>query len=220
MMRNDLDLTLYLIRHGQTQRNVESDIIGQDPSEPLNETGQQQAQKLAARFKKENTNFDYIYTSPYKRTVETTEIVFADQIGLGQQYTTVPALREIYQGDGRGKSRKALYSDKEFVDYCSYVGMSFRFDGKGESLMDVEYRVKKWLEDSILNNAELPANKPLNMAMIGHAMNHKTALHYVMNFDHKICWRIACDNSSITKLRVKDGEWFILGVNDTSHLRD
>jgi len=35
MIRTDLDLTIHLIRHGQTDRNLDGDKIGQDPEEPI-----------------------------------------------------------------------------------------------------------------------------------------------------------------------------------------
>lgn len=67
-------MKLYFARHGQTNSNaqaVNQPITGND--EPLNELGIQQASELAEQLK--NEEFDIILSSPFKRAVQTAEIV-------------------------------------------------------------------------------------------------------------------------------------------------
>ena len=67
-------MKLYFVRHGQTNSNaqaVNQPITGND--EPLNELGIQQASELAEQLK--NEEFDIIISSPFKRAVQTAEIV-------------------------------------------------------------------------------------------------------------------------------------------------
>lgn len=216
-MRANLDVTLDLIRHGKTARNVSSDLIGQDTEEPLNDEGASQARKLASRFKKEGKVYDYVYTSPYKRALETCKIVCTD-FPKGTPITTVKEIREIFQGDGLNKSRKELYTP-EFKEHLEYMGMGFKFTN-GESLYEVEHRASKWLEKEIICNPFTRSDKHLNIAIFTHGMTVKCLLHHVMKFDHTITWRIDVDNTSITSLRLKQGVWFIDCINDCAHLKD
>ena len=66
--------TIYFIRHGQTKYNVESRFVGSTDL-PLSEDGRKQI------FNKwdgvqEHIERDIIFTSPMKRCVETTGIIF------------------------------------------------------------------------------------------------------------------------------------------------
>jgi uncharacterized phosphatase len=63
---------IYVIRHGQTDLNKDRKMQGR-MGLPLNEYGIEQAKVL--RGKLENINFDFVFSSPQERAVQTTEIV-------------------------------------------------------------------------------------------------------------------------------------------------
>lgn len=63
---------LYLIRHGETDWNKEKRYQGAQDI-PLNETGREQAQKVAQQL--ENHRFNAIYCSTLKRVLETAHIL-------------------------------------------------------------------------------------------------------------------------------------------------
>ncbi|SMF79350.1 Fructose-2,6-bisphosphatase [Paenibacillus uliginis N3/975] len=62
---------IYVIRHGQTDLNQERRLQGRRGL-PLNEYGIIQAQNL--RDKLESVEFDYVFTSPQERAIQTAEI--------------------------------------------------------------------------------------------------------------------------------------------------
>lgn len=62
---------VYFVRHGQTKKNIQS--IHQGPEEPLNETGEAQAQKVAGVLSEKQ--IDTIITSPFVRARETAAII-------------------------------------------------------------------------------------------------------------------------------------------------
>lgn len=63
---------LILIRHGETDWNVEGRYQGQaDP--PLNERGRAQAHELADELR--SIELDVLYTSPLRRCVQTAQIL-------------------------------------------------------------------------------------------------------------------------------------------------
>jgi 2,3-bisphosphoglycerate-dependent phosphoglycerate mutase len=69
-------LKLLFIRHAQSVGNQQKRMQGQGEFE-LSEEGKHQAEKLAQRLFTEGRRPTYIYTSPLKRTVQTTEILLA-----------------------------------------------------------------------------------------------------------------------------------------------
>jgi len=84
---------LILIRHGETDWNVEGRYQGQaDPG--LNERGRQQAKQLAEMLAQNPP--DLIYTSPLKRAYETASII-AQKLNIPVYVD--PRLMEIHQGE-------------------------------------------------------------------------------------------------------------------------
>ena len=97
-------MTIYLIRHGQTNGN--RDRIVQTPDTPLSDLGHQQAQQLAQRF--QNISVDSIICSDYLRTQQTSSPLRA----LKQStFTLQPLLRERSFGDLRGKAYDDIDAD-------------------------------------------------------------------------------------------------------------
>lgn len=88
---------LILIRHGETDWNVEGRYQGQaDP--PLNECGLGQAHHLAEELR--GVGLNVLYTSPLRRALQTAQIL-AGTLGLPLQIE--PRLMEIHQGDWQGR---------------------------------------------------------------------------------------------------------------------
>ena len=62
---------IYVVRHGQTNMNKEGRLQGRKGL-PLNAEGIRQAEEL--RGKLEQTTFDYVFSSPQERAIQTAEI--------------------------------------------------------------------------------------------------------------------------------------------------
>lgn len=89
---------LWLVRHGQTDWNVEKRIQGHTPTD-LNAAGRRQAAGLANYFSR--STFAGVYSSDLPRALNTARII-ADRLGLSVSTTT--ALRERNLGLYEGKT--------------------------------------------------------------------------------------------------------------------
>jgi broad specificity phosphatase PhoE len=132
---------LCLIRHGQTDWNLEGRYHGQSDV-PLNENGRTQARALAQQL--QGQAFVAIYTSDLQRARETAEIIAAV---LHLPVTLEPRLREINQGEWEGqladviKLRYAELWQQRILDPTN-----IRPPG-GETVEEVAWRVYAALND-------------------------------------------------------------------------
>lgn len=73
------NLTIYFVRHGQTDTNVQGLMVGQSGSPALTETGKDNAHKLGEGLS--NIRFDAAYSSELERAYDTAGLVLE---GAGQ----------------------------------------------------------------------------------------------------------------------------------------
>ena len=130
-----------LIRHGQTNWNLEGRYQGQSDV-ALNETGRQQAVEITRQL--QGQIITAIYSSDLKRAQETAQIIAS---ALKLPYSIDPRLREINQGEWEGQQVeiiKARYADlwnQRAVDPASV-----RPPG-GETVGEVAKRAYEVMED-------------------------------------------------------------------------
>jgi len=90
--------TIYLMRHGQSQANVERIFANGDEGFPLTEEGIRQAE-MAARFLRLK-DIRRIYSSPILRAIETSSIVSSE---LEIEAKPLDEIREFHVGELEGK---------------------------------------------------------------------------------------------------------------------
>lgn len=100
---------VYLIRHGQTDYNLQSIVQGSGIDSSLNETGQRQAHLFFEHYK--HIPFDKVYTSALRRTVQTVQ-PFLD---LGLTHEQHAGLNEIHWGIREG-TRMTPEEDQYYHD--------------------------------------------------------------------------------------------------------
>jgi broad specificity phosphatase PhoE len=140
--------TIVLIRHGETDWNVEGRYQGQaDP--PLNAKGFQQAQKLANELT--DSGIRNIYTSPLKRTRQTAELIAQN---LEIQPIDEPRFMEIHQGDWQTRLRseiEGLYPDL----FKTWETDPWKVSPPGgEGLPEVRRRVYAALDEILLRHPQ------------------------------------------------------------------
>lgn len=131
---------VYLVRHGESQFNLEKRMSGQlDP--PLSSEGVDQSQALADRLRA--VPLTGIYTSALRRTVETAEPTAAIH-GLPIHPTT--ALNEMHLGVLEGRYRDARDPEAKVLwEERKRDKRHYRIP-EGESFLDLAERVKESLK--------------------------------------------------------------------------
>ena len=134
-------MKLILVRHGETYWNKERRVQGGDSDIELNDTGLEQARKLAAFL--ENEPIAAILSSPLQRAIATAEVIASQHqvpIEIDQ------GLKELKVGDLEGMSISNLRTT------FSRFLLQWRQDGEvmklpnGESLVDLQQRAWKVIE--------------------------------------------------------------------------
>jgi probable phosphoglycerate mutase len=175
---------LCLIRHGQTDWNLEGRYHGQSDV-PLNQQGRAQARLLARLL--QGQPFAAIYTSDLWRAKETAEII-AQVIHL--PVTLEPRLREIDQGEWEGqlveviKERYAGLWRERIID-----PISVRPPG-GETVGEVARRVYSALDDIAKIYLTVP------VLICSHGLALATAICKVRNISIGQAYTMIPDNAT------------------------
>jgi broad specificity phosphatase PhoE len=213
---------LYLIRHGQSAVNILPDQMGQDPDVPLTDHGRLQAKLLRHRLEKEKTGFLHIFSSDYIRAFDTAKIVTEPYDDCVQVYSD---LREYSAGDWKGSKRSEVLNP-HVITRMGYMNNAFQPPG-GESMNQVERRVSRWMEETILYNSSIQYEAvslrerglpKMNIAVFSHGMTIKCLLHHIMGFDKSFTWKLTLENTSISKLVFGEEGWRLITINDHAHL--
>ncbi len=135
--------TLWLIRHGQTDWNLEGRYQGQSDV-PLNAAGMAQAEAFAASLC--GQQFDALYTSDLARALQTAQVIAAC---TGLPVQADPRLREINQGEWQGRTLdeiKGIYNECAQAKHLAIDPASTRAPG-GESVLEVSQRMAQAAND-------------------------------------------------------------------------
>lgn len=211
MLHQNTSITLYIVRHGQSEKNLQRDILyGRSESSPLTKKGKLQATKLGKRLKRQGVKFDYVYSSPFTRALDTAKLT-TQEIGFPESKIQLnDDIIEYSIGDWADKKRQETYTLE--VMYAMNTKGPYFIPPNGESLIMVQKRVTNWLIEEILHN-EKYLDKETNIAIFSHAMTIKTLLQFIMGFNDRLMYRIAIDNAGLIKLRFNKDGWFVDGVN-------
>lgn len=201
---------IYIIRHGQTEKNKAKVLQGRSDV-PLNDAGRQQAAEVRERFEREGISFDKIYTSPLVRAVETAQIVAGaapHQIVTGaapQQFEVDSRLIEMdygpYEGaDLTNPAPEIVTFFSDFVHNPAPKGM--------EQLVQVVARTGAFVEEV--------KGLPSNILVSTHAIAMKGILEYLTPSSQGAYWSTYIGNCAVYVAECRGG---MVGVPEELVLR-
>jgi broad specificity phosphatase PhoE len=195
-----------LVRHGQTAWNKTEQFRGRTDL-PLNETGLEQANRVAARLA--NEKIDAIYSSPLQRTLQTIQPL-ADTRGI--QITKTDALIDIDVGDCAGLTIEQ--TQEKFPDVADAwqnhpARVAFP---NGEAMTSVRERLEKLLAELTIKYANQ------TIVLVTHRIMCQTLLCLALGLNPDLLWHIQQDNACVNFFEMRDKHFVVTLMNDTSHL--
>ena len=200
-------ITLYIVRHGETEWNIENKLQGWADSS-LTSKGIQHSLLLQKRL--EPIHFTHIYSSPSGRAIHTANLI------KGLQKTEVKPvehLKEVNLGSWEGKTHDEVKRiDPERYDHF-WNAPHLYVANSGESFEDLNTRVKHFLK---FITSEYTDG---NLLIVTHTVFIKMLLAYVKKLPISELWRPPyIKDTSLTILEYKDGHFTIRLEVDTEHL--
>jgi broad specificity phosphatase PhoE len=196
-------LNIYLIRHGESEHNVDRFRMAHthDSKHDLTELGRKQAQ-MAAQFMKDYVKGNTIlYSSPYRRAMETAKFVHA-LLPEDTPFYENPLLREWELGNLYDFNNRTPEAKKEFKAAGRFY---FRYLN-GESLADVYLRSSMFMHTVV--NRLVQQQRYDNLIVITHSAFIQMLLAFLMNWPvDKLEAFEPVENASVIAVQEVDGEY-------------
>ncbi len=205
---NNLQKTIYIIRHGETDLNKQGIIQGRGMNTDLNETGIKQSNAFYNAYR--HISFDKIYTSTLKRTHQTVKRFIED----GIPWTQYAGLDELAWGDyeGQPSTEENRTAFRNMLKGWQNGELHLKFEN-GESPLQVKERQLEVLEKLLEKNGD----ENILICMHGRAMRLfmcvllDLPLIEMEKFPHK--------NTTLYKVGYDGSKFEIIDFNNTDHLK-
>ena len=164
---------LALIRHGQSQWNLENRFTGW-VDVPLSSQGEEEAKKAGEHLKSLQVKWDFCHTSRLMRAQKTLEIVL-QQMGQSAPIMMDSALNERHYGDLQGLNKDE--TRKKFGDE-QVLRWRRSFDQpppNGESLSDTSKRSIPYFREYILKDLE----RSKNVLVVAHGNSLRSIVMFI-----------------------------------------
>jgi probable phosphoglycerate mutase len=202
--RDNARTTIYLVRHGQIDANVEGRWFG-STDQALNALGQCQAAKLGNGYDGLFPLVSAVYSSPLIRTISTAEGLSGDRLPV----TTHAGLREYGLGELEGLHFDTLAVKYKFFEK-NHQDQDHAPPG-GESINQVRDRMLTTLQ------ALTQAHVGESIVVVSHGAAMAIALSCLLRGNPYPFDDYHMSNTGVSTL-VWDGAWNLLSFNDTRHL--
>jgi probable phosphoglycerate mutase len=194
--------TVVVVRHGQTPTTGRT-LPGRAPGLHLADTGQQQAERAAARIA-ELKKVDALYTSPLERARETAAPIAR---ATGLKAVVAKGLVECDFGEWTGQELKELMKLPEWQT-VQRAPSTFRFPG-GESFAEMQLRIISTVDELRVRHAGG------TIVCVSHADPIKALVAHAVGTHLDLFQRIVISTCSVTVLAWTLGGPIALTVNST-----
>ncbi|MEL7038488.1 MAG: histidine phosphatase family protein [Cyanobacteria bacterium J06592_8] len=198
-------MKLIIVRHGETEWNIQNRVTGQLDS-PLTPKGIQQAHAIARRLRR--LSFTTLYSSDLGRAVQTANIIAEI---CDKKIIFESQLREWNMGIFQGLTVSEMYEKfpQERQEY--ELGDEYVIP-KGESLSQCRDRGSRAL------NQIAERHFDETVVVVTHGCLLMGFFEVVLDLPSGNCWRFKLHNANFCCFEYVNGYWSLVVWNDTSHL--
>ena len=197
---------LYMVRHGESEWNVQGRIQGHADVD-LTDRGRQQARVLARRLS--GVAFDAAYSSDLNRSRETAQII------LGDSSTPLQAtdrIREYHKGVFQGLTVHEYMRRYPDLYQASLVNdLDFAPTG-GETIRQTSSRMAAFVSDLKRQHQDE------TVLVVGHGGSLRSAVVAIMDLPLEANWKFVMGNCSLSVFDIYSNNAVMRLYNDTSHL--
>lgn len=200
-------LHLMLVRHGETEWNVQRRFQGQSDV-PLSELGKLQAELIAERLA--GQTIDAVYVSDLKRAWDTA-IPIAEKTGL--EVSSEPRLRELKFGILEGLTFEEA-EEKYPKMIAAWLEDFNNTPEGGETIDQFNARIVSLLDDLIGKHDEKV------VLLVGHGGSLSEVLRVALGLSREKRWYLEMENASLSEVSIAEDYISLRRINDTCHLTD
>jgi len=198
-------LHLMMVRHGETEWNVQRRYQGQSDV-PLSELGKRQAERIAARLT--GKSIDVVYASDLERAWETADII-AKKCSL--DVFSEPRLRELKFGILEGLTFEE--AEEKYPETIAAWLDDFNNTPEGAETIDLfNERVVSLLDDLKVKHDDQ------TLLLVGHGGSLSEILRVVLGLSREKRWYLELENASLSEVSIADDYISLKRMNDTCHL--
>jgi broad specificity phosphatase PhoE len=203
IITRNISVDIYLVRHGQTDWNIERKLQGHTDN-PLNEQGKIQARELQEKFT--NINFTKVFSSDLQRAYSTAKLILGLNTSTPIEISSL--LRERHMGIWEGRLVNELQSYlKQTVDPDNLTKeeyLSLKWDDTAENYTDVYQRIQTFIRSIVTSSSK--TDGPILVLSHGGVMR---SILYHLDFQYGRRWNVS--NCAFLKLRIQtDGQIVIM----------
>ena len=206
-------MKLILVRHGETYWNEEKRVQGGDSDIKLNNTGLNQAKKLAAFLK--NEHITAIVSSPLQRATITAEAI--------ARHHQLPVevdqgLRELRVGELEGMSVSNLSTTFSQFLMQWWQGRGSTKLPEGESLVELQQRAWKAIERLLAKRKASPEHSEgTTVVVVSHYFVTLTIILKALDLPLDYFAKFKVDPGGVSILEIEDYGTRLVVFNDTSY---
>lgn len=214
-------VTLYFMRHGETYFNRYARMQGWSDM-PLTKEGRLDAIRSGLGMR--DVQFDAVYTSDLRRTVETAQLFFRDHPSKDNlTIQMMPEFREVFFGSLEGQDSVQVWNELYKTLQRSFDEVGGRNiqdelnalkeldpDHLGENFMEFWLRV----EQGLLKLIQRHRDTNQNILVVSHGMTIRNMLHELIP-DFQLSEPI--HNSSLNIVEYSNGAYHLKALNQTNH---
>lgn len=219
-------VTFYFVRHGETYFNYYGRMQGWSDA-LLTEEGIQNVHRSGRGL--EDIEFDAVYTSDLKRTIDTASIILEENSnGEFLEIVPMPEFREVSFGSFEGLSSAEVWPEIEQRVNIKY-GLPEGTDIQIQDVMNMfkeadphhhaEDYAEFWnrVESGLLKLLHRHAGTDQNILVVCHGLTIRNLLHgLVADFDKVE----PLQNASVSIVKYQNGHFELLAYNQVDHFKD
>lgn len=211
-------IDFFIFRHWKTFSNENYWLLWwRNPSTKLSDQWIWQSILLWERMKNYWLTFNKFYCSNLDRAKHTLQIVLENSWIWIYQINIVYSdlFNELWFWDWEWKPKSEFYTE-ERLNSIYLMDWDYKPDW-WDSINEVSQRMFMWIENIIGENMHL--EKIYRVWVFTHWNSIKCLLKKILWLKHTVCLNLKIQNCSITRLFFDWNRWYILSINDHSHLK-